>query len=336
MTDRLHSHLLAGNGLATPHDVVAHFGAMQAQDYLGALWAVGVRMKGDATEGEIERAIAERRIVRCWPMRGTLHFVAAEDVRWMLELLAPRVLRRHRTRLERDFGLDTRTLRRCRTAAERTLRGGNASTRPELYAAFEAAGIATKGGRGLHILFALAHERVLCFGARRGKQPAFVLLDEWVAPSKPKPREEALAELATRYFRSHAPATPADFAWWSGLPLKEAKEAIDLSGPTASQAVAKVKSLHLLPPFDEYTVAYKDRTAILDPSFAKRVNAGGGILNAVVIIDGTVTGTWKRTLRRDTVDVTLAPFRPLTARETRAVDREIARYAAFLGSRIAT
>jgi hypothetical protein len=97
-----------------------------------------------------------------------------------------------------------------------------------------------------------------------------------------------------------------------------------------------VKSLHLLPPFDEYTVAYKDRTAILDPSFAKRVNAGGGILNAVVIIDGTVTGTWKRTLRRDTVDVTLAPFRPLTARETRAVDREIARYAAFLGSRIAT
>lgn len=248
MTDRLHSHLLAGNGLATPHDVVAHFGAMQAQDYLGALWAVGVRMQGEATEGEIERAIAERRIVRCWPMRGTLHFVAAEDVRWMLGLLAPRVLRRHGTRLERDFGLDTRTLRRCRTVAERMLRGGNASTRPELYAAFEAAGIATKGSRGLHILFALAHERVLCFGARRGKQPAFVLLDEWLPPSKPKPREEALAELATRYFRSHAPATPADFAWWSGLPLKEAKEAIGLSGATASQAVVNVKAVHILPP----------------------------------------------------------------------------------------
>jgi hypothetical protein len=130
---RLHSQLLVGNRAVTPHDVVSHLGAVQAQDYLGALWAIGLRMR-TAVEADVERAIEERSIVRCWPMRGTLHFVAAEDVRWMLELLAPAVLARHRARLRRDFELDPRVLRRCRTLIERALRGGRQLTRAEIYA----------------------------------------------------------------------------------------------------------------------------------------------------------------------------------------------------------
>lgn len=326
---RLHSQLLGGNPAATPHDAVAHFGAVQAQDYLGALWAVGVRTRG-AVERDVERAIAEREIVRCWPMRGTLHFVAAEDVRWMLELLAPRVLKRHRPRLEREFELDARVLRRCRTLLERALQGGNALTRPEIYATLEKAKIATAGSRGLHILFALAHERLICFGARRGRQPSFVLLDEWLPASKPKPREEALAELAKRYFTSHGPATIADFAWWSGLTAKEANEVLSLAGRIEPEGTSKA-SAHLLPPFDEYTVAYKDRSAVIDPMYAKRVNAGGGMINAIAIVDGIVVGNWKRELRGSNVEVAIAPFRPLTARETRALEREAARYAKFLG-----
>lgn len=314
---------------ASPHAVVSHFGALQAQDYLGALWAIGSRMR-DAVESDVERAIADRQIVRCWPLRGTLHFAASEDVRWMLDLLAARALQRHRTRLERDFNLDARALQRCRVVAERALRNGSALTRTELYAALERARIPTKNGRGLQIIFALAHQQVLCFGARRGKQPTFVLLDEWVPQSKPKPREEALGELAHRYLRSHGPATAADFAWWSGLTLSEATEAIALAGPQREPRARPKRRLFLLPPFDEFTVAYKDRGDILDPSFAKKVNAGGGMLNAVLVIDGIVSGTWKRTIRGDGVEVDLAPIHTLDATEMRAVAGEAERYARFL------
>jgi hypothetical protein len=192
------------------------------------------------------------------------------------------------------------------------------------------AGITPGGGRGLQILFALAHDRVLCFGSRRSKQPTFVLLDEWIAPSKPKPRDEALAEIARRYFRSHGPATVADFVWWSGLTVKEANEAIALAGPFEYPVAAR-PAVHLLPPFDEYTVAYKDRSAILDPQFARNLNAGGGMLNAVAVINGRVAAIWTRTLRPNSVAVKLAPLRELTPREQRAIDRELARYATFLG-----
>jgi hypothetical protein len=337
LAGRLQSHLLAGNALATPQAVVSHLTAVQAQDFLGALWGVGVRMPA-ALESDVERALDERTIVRCWPMRGTLHFVAAEDVRWMLELLAPRVLARHQPRLQREFGVDTRTLRRCRTLVERALQNDQALTRPEIYAILQKAKISTANSRGLHILFVLAHERVICFGPRRGKQPTFVLLDEWVPQSKPRSRDDALGELASRYLRGHGPATPADFAWWSGLSMKEAKEALSLAHPTdvvgdAKQARA---SVHLLPPFDEYTVAYKDRSPIVDAGFAKRVNAGGGILNAVLVVDGRVAGTWKRSFRGDAVEVTVSPFRRLSSREESEVEREASRYAKFLGVRLHT
>lgn len=325
---RLHSQLLAKNGAATPHAVVSHMLAVQAQDYLGALWAVGVRMRS-AVEADVEAALSEGSIVRCWPMRGTLHFVAAEDVRWMLDLLAPRVLARHRPRLEREFSLDAKTLKKCATLAEQALRGGHALTRPELYALFEKAKIATGASRGLHILFSLAHERLICFGPRRGKQPAFVLLDEWVPPSKPKSREEALAEVARRYLIGHGPATAADLAWWAGLTTREAKEAMALAGPARSRA-ARMPNVRLLPPFDEYTVAYKDRAAIVDPAFAKKVNAGGGMINAVLVIDGLVAGGWKRTLRGGKADVAITPFRSLTEAESRAADAEVVRYMAFV------
>lgn len=324
---RLHAHRLAGNAAASPHEVVSHFGAIQAQDYLGALWAIGARMK-NATVAGVEEAIAARKIVRCWPMRGTLHFVAAEDARWMLELLAPSVLKRHRTRLERDFSIDRAVVRRARGVIERKLRG-RAMTRAELYATLDAAKVPTGKGRGLHLIFALAHEQVICFGERSGKQPTFVLLDEWLPASKPKPRDEALAELATRYLQSHGPATATDFAWWAGLTPKEAKEAIALAGEPRSTTAKKTGAL-LLPPFDEYTVAYRDRSAVLDPRFAKKVNAGGGMLNAIVVVDGLVAGTWKRTIRGKSVRIETNFFG-----DAADLTRARKRYAKFLGLSLA-
>lgn len=323
---RLRNQLVIGSEARTPREVVARLGAVQAQDYLGGLWAVGLRM-AEGSEHDVERALDDRSIVRTWPLRGTLHFVAAEDVRWMLELLAGRILRRHAARQERMFGLSASVLRRSRAVVKERLQGGQQLTRPELYAA-----IRIEASAGLHVLWQLAHEGLTCFGPRRGKQQTFVLLDEWLPPREPMPEEDALAELARRYFTGHGPATADDFAWWSGLPLSTAKKAMEMAGPQLDEEErGSTTEVHLLPPFDEFTVGYRDRSAVLDPAFARRVNSGGGMLQAVVVIGGMVSGTWKRTLARDRVCVTASMFRPLKRGEKRELEAACERYARFLG-----
>jgi hypothetical protein len=324
---RLASQGISDPRFRTPRDVVSWLGAVQAQDYLGALWAVGLRML-QAVEADIECALADRSIVRSYPLRGTLHFVAAEDVQWMLELSAPRVLKSRLARLRREFGLDGAALSRARKVVEKTLQGGNALTREELYRALQRARISTASSRGLHITFHLAHEGLICFGPRKGKQQTWVLLEEWIPKRKKLHGEEAMAELARRYFASHAPATAADFAWWSGLPITVARR---LAPEFRAEGRERVRAIHLLPPFDEYLVGYKDRSAALDPKFVKQVNAGGGMLNATVVSDGEVVGTWKRTLKGDSVAIGVNLWRVLRRDEKRLLDAAAERYARFLG-----
>jgi hypothetical protein len=332
---RLRNQGIADPRFTSPHAVVSWFGAIQAQDYLGALWAVGLRMK-KAVEADIERALAERKIVRSWPLRGTLHFVAAEDLKWMLELLGPRMIGRNAARLKRAFELDASALRRCRTAVIRALEGGQQLTRGEFYDALGRARIRTNASRGLHIIFSLAQERLICFGPRRAKQHTFVLLDEWAPGSTNLKGDEALHELARRYFASHSPATAADFAWWSGLPVVEAKRAAEMVGALRKRKRAAIPtpSAWLLPAFDEYLVGYKDRSAVLDPAYVKRVNAGGGLLNPTIVIDGEVVGTWKRIMKRDGVAITRSLFRPLKKGEERLVSDAEERYTNFVGRNI--
>ena len=179
---RLANQQIARPTFAHPSEVVAWLGAVQAQDYLGALWAVGLRTPG-ATEQTIEQALAEKTIVRTWPMRGTIHFVAAADVRWMLELLAPRVVRRTMGRRS-ELGLDEATIAASAELIADALRGGRQLPRSAIDALLQQAHIATDSSRGLHILGRLAHDRLICFGARAGKQPTFALLDEWVPGAK--------------------------------------------------------------------------------------------------------------------------------------------------------
>ncbi|HEY6460450.1 MAG TPA: winged helix DNA-binding domain-containing protein, partial [Polyangiaceae bacterium] len=232
---------LRAQGIAEPRsrsavEVVTRLGAVQAQDYLGALWAVGLRTV-DATEADVEQALAAGSIVRTWPMRGTLHFVAAADARWILELLAPRMLARATGRL-RTLGLDEATFARARKALLKPLERAGRLTRPEVYATLERAGVSTAGQRGIHVLFQLAHDRFLCFGPRQGKQHTLVLFDAWLPRSKRLPREEALAELAARYVTGHGPATTTDFAWWSGLSPSDARLALDLARPRVEEHAA--------------------------------------------------------------------------------------------------
>ncbi|MEO8800665.1 MAG: crosslink repair DNA glycosylase YcaQ family protein, partial [Polyangiaceae bacterium] len=158
---RIHTQLTA---TASVHATVHRLGAVQAQDYLGALWAVGLRTNG-ATEATVEEALAEKKIVRTWPLRGTLHFVAAEDARWMLDVAAPATLHKAKKR-HRDLGIDEPTVKRSRAIFEKLLAKEGSVGRRGMYAALEDAGVSTEGQRGIHILFRLAHDGVLCFGAR--------------------------------------------------------------------------------------------------------------------------------------------------------------------------
>jgi Winged helix DNA-binding domain len=341
---RLANQHLAGTKFDTPAEAVRWMGAVQAQDYTGALWGVGLRT-AKATERMVERAIAERTIVRTWPMRRTLHFVAAADVRWMLELLTPRVLRSYSQRGPL-LGLDDGVFARSRKVLTRALAGGKQLRRTAIYERLEAAGISMAEGRGLHIVARLAIEGLLCFGAREGKQPTFALLDEWVPAAPRLERDAALAELARRYFTSHGPASLQDFVWWSGLTTSDARAGVEMAkphvmqeviagqtywlSPSAPDAKAVSAAAYLLPPYDEYTVAYKDRSAVLDPLYAKRVNTGNGVFSPTMVVDSQVVGLWKRTLKKDAVVITPSPFTKLGTVARRAVAAAASRYGEFL------
>jgi hypothetical protein len=211
---------------------------------------------------------------------------------------------------------------------------------------FEAARISTAGGRGLHILFRFALEGLVCFGAREGKEQTFALLAEWAPGAKKRARDESLAELARRYFTSHGPATWRDFAWWSGLRTADAREGLHLAsahlvrdtvdgvevwrGTSMPRATERALSAaYLLPPFDEYTVAYKDRTAALDPEHAKYAQSGG-MLSATIVVNGKVTGTWKRASAGDGVTITSTFFRKAGTDDAGTSLAASKRYARFL------
>jgi hypothetical protein len=331
LSSRLAHQQLVNPRFTAPADLVRWFGAVQAQDFFGSLWGLGQRLRG-ATQAAVEAAIDTRAIVRTWPMRGTLHYVPAEDARWMLALLTPRVIARSAGRY-RELELDEATFRRAHAVLVRALRGGKTLTRAEVYAALEKGGVSPAGQRGIHIIGHHAQKGLVCGGPRRGKQPTFVLLDEWLPPAKTPTRDEALATLAVRYFSSHGPATLQDFAWWTGLLVKEAQAAMALAGPSTVRDApprARSGSATLLPVWDEYLVAYQDRSAAtsgLGPERGRMQVVG----SPLILIDGRVRGAWRRTVTPRAVRVLIDPWMPLTRAERRAVEKAADRYAGFLG-----
>lgn len=341
---RLRSQLIAARRFTNPADTVAHLGAVQAQEYLSALWAVGLRTRG-ATEASVEQAIADRKLVRTWPMRGTIHLVHPSDVRWMLALLTPRVVAAAVSRF-RQLELNESLFARSKELFVQALQGGKQLTRDEMYRLLEAVGISTSGQRGYHLLWWVAQDGLICFGARQGKQQTFALLDEWVPTSKSLTRDESLAELARRYFTGRGPATLQDFVWWSGLPVGEARAGLEMAGsqllqetimgqaywasPNAPAPDDASLTAYLLPSFDEYLVGYRDRGAVLDPAHAKQAAPGGGMLSATVVLDGQVVGVWKRTIKRDRVQLEIAPFSGRNQAAMQIVAAAADRYARFL------
>ena len=340
---RLVNQQIAAQQFKTPGEIVKWLGAVQAQDYLGALWAVGCRLR-NAKEKDIEKAIADKNIVRTWPMRGTLHFVAPEDAKWMLQLLTPRVIARAAGEYKRS-GLDKKVFDKSRKVLIKTLQGGKQLERSEMYRVLEEAKIDTSNTRGLHILGLLAQEGIICFGPRRGKQQSFVLLDEWIPDSKLLKGDEALAELTKRYFTGHGPASIQDFVWWSGLTVIEAKKGLELvkknfveeeiNGQsywmTQTIARGKTSGTYLLPCFDEYLVGYKDRSAALEILHTKKVFTINGIFNPVVIINGQVVATWKRSFVKKEVLIQIQSFRALSPIQKLSIEKATKKYSRFIG-----
>jgi hypothetical protein len=342
---RLAAQLLAGPGAAGPAEAVRRLGAVQGQDFPGAVTSVALRT-ADRRRKDVEVALDDGEIVRSWPMRGTLHVVAAEDLPWMLRLLCTRVLSGLAARWA-QLQLTEAEAERAREIVLHTLAGGRRMRRADLLVAIDAAGVATTGQRGAHLLGFLSRTGTLCLGPTDGTgEQLFVLLDEWVRAPRRLAGDEALGELARRFFLGHGPATVHDLARWAGLPLGAARTGIAVARPDLAAldvdgvehlldpatpdrlagSRAEAEGLLLLPGFDEFVLGYRDRSTILDPEFADRIVPGNnGMFRPTVVLGGRIVGTWQWTGRGARRAVTATPFtafpEEVTARITEAADR---------------
>ena len=339
---RLYNQHIAGSPFEKPEEVVAWLGAVQAQDYLGAKWALGLRMQ-QGTGEVIEQALAEGTILRTHLMRPTWHFVTPADIRWILALTAPRVNGVNGS-MYRKLELDEALFRRSNALIAKALQGGQQLTRAELGSALAEAGIVAEGLRLGYIIHRAELDAVVCSGGRRGKQLTYALLDERAPQAKTLARDEALAELTKRYFASHGPAMVQDFAWWSGLTKADAKAGLEMSRSHLVEEVVDGRSYwrssalptaenssptaYLLPPYDEYTIAYKDHRAILDPRHAQP--ARDAVYGGAIVIDGQVAGYWRRTFKKATVVIELNPFMALNEAQYRAIRAAAEGYGAFV------
>ncbi len=344
---RLRNEHLLGPPLAKPEDVVQWLAAVQAQDYLGAKWAIAQRTRRCA-DADVEAAFQAGKILRTHIMRPTWHFVVPADIRWMQALTAPRV-RALNAPFERKMDFTEATFARSHAIIAKALQGGGHQTREELGRILAQAGIPAVGLRLAYLMMRAELDAVICSGPRRGKQFTYALLDERAPAARSLPRQEAMGRLAERYFASHGPALVHDFAWWSGLKVSDAKEAVAMLEPglghdmldgktywfVASQKTPprpRAPLVHLLPNYDEALISYADYSIAVDPSAVTTIHQRETVLaNHLIAINGRVVGGWRRTLAKDLVRIELKLLRRLNKAEAAALRKAAADYGRFLG-----
>ena len=319
--------------------VVRRLGAMQAQEFAEAKWSLAQRMEGEPTDAEIEESFARGEILRTHVLRPTWHFVAPEDLRWMLRLTAPRVHQASRPQY-RANELDDGILARTDEILRETLSDGEPRTRRELGEALAARGVEATGSRLAYISTHAELEAVVCSGPRRGRQHTYRLVDDLVPPQPERDRDDALAELARRYFGGHGPASIRDFAWWSGLKISDCRAAVELaredleeiagddrswwSGPRPAR-VPRRTGADLIATYDELIVAFQD----LRLAYAGEARMDP--FERPLLIDGVCAGTWRRALARDRVDVQVTTFGDIGGAAGAAVTSAVERFGRFLG-----
>jgi hypothetical protein len=341
-TQRIHP---AANG--TVAETVRHLLAIQAQDFAQSLWAVGLRTHG-SFRSDVLAALQSGDVVRTLPMRGTLHLIPAEDLRWMIALTAARSLQSAATRFAR-LGLDRATFDRAEAVTRREL-AGRAMSRDEFLKLLGANGIAPDGQRGYHVIFYLSQLSLICWGPPSGTQQALVLVDDWIAPEPEQPRDAALAEFALRYFAGHGPATLRDFAWWTKLTLADARAGMSASAGEltelthtgtsywiatseldAASSSRATSAVHVLPGFDEYLLGYQDRLLPLAAEHSERIVPGNnGIFLPTIVSNGRVAGTWRRDPKSKSSAITPEHFTAANASQHASFARAARGYARFM------
>lgn len=281
--------MLDGVSSNGPEEVMKHMGCIQGQDYQSALWAIGMRSKHGTTVSQIKRAFSSRKIVRTWLLRGTIHVANAPNVKWISNLLTPGLIKIALKR-ESNRGLDQETVDRVEKLFVEMLTGGNKLTRTEMYNLVEAGGVSPENNLGYHMLYRAAWDGLICFGDNDGDENTFVLLDEWIKNGVDIEGSEAIATLAETYFDSHGPAKLSDFAWWSGLRMKDIKSSLStypgiiapstmnpdlyISREIGKQRKTFEESVLLLPAYDEYFLGYADRSLAFGDDLTKYYSKG--------------------------------------------------------------
>ncbi len=334
---RLLNQRITRPGSRSPEKLVAWMGAVQAQEYGPAKWGLALRSPGSTTDAAIERAIQQGRILRTHVLRPTWHFVTPADIRWMLELTAPQVHRRMAP-YDRQLGLDADVKTRATRVMEHALGESRYLTRLELGAHLVRARLP---GRSTHLAHLAMHaelEGVICSGPRRGKRSTYGLLSDRAPAARRLPRDEALAQLTRRYFRSHGPATVRDFVWWSGLRTLDAQRGLEMNraksrevdgirywslGRETPGVSSRKTAVHLLPIYDEYLVAYRDHQVVPRPAYVL------GNFQHALVIGGQVAGTWRTIPGSKGLTIHVTTLRRLTAVERSALAQAVARYRKF-------
>ncbi|MDR3286666.1 MAG: winged helix DNA-binding domain-containing protein [Prevotellaceae bacterium] len=308
----------------SPKDVVSWMGAIQAQDYNMCKWAVGVRLKS-ATISDVENALARGEILRTHVMRPTWHLVAAEDIRWMLELNKEKLKAQGAT-YANYLGITENLHSKATKIIVKMLEGNNHLSRQEIGVELDKSSIKGIQARMInYFMYRAEIEGIVCSGIDKGKKQTYSLIDERVKPTKKLNKDEALALLATKYFRSHSPASLQDFSWWSGLNISDSKQAINLIDTdllkeklsNSSQLLIHkscdltsclAKCASLLPSFDEYIISYKDRTSVIDLQHQPKAFSKNGIFHPIVMYKGKIVATWKKSETKDKTKITISPF----------------------------
>lgn len=340
---RLFNTGLIGSSFNSPVEVIEHLGAVQAQDFAAAKWAVGLRMQ-KATDQTIEQAFNEGKILRTHVMRPTWHFVMPQDIKWMLELTAPQV-KKLLVPSDRNLGITKELLSLSQKTFQQTLEGNTFLTRLELGAELEKRGVKAKGQLLAHIIMHAELDGIVCSGPRKAKQFTYSLLDERATGAQRLTREESLGKLALKYFVGHGPAQVKDFAWWSGLSMEDAKQGLKLTeGLLETKTVEDktywftgaenqrpdVVSGYLLSIYDEYTIGYRDRSVLGEERIFERLISMGNALTAVMVFDGQIVGTWKRQLKKNKIEIKLSPFKELDPNAKLAFEKAVDKYSQFL------
>lgn len=315
---RLYSQQLANPIFNRPKDLVSWMGAVQAQNYNMAKWAIGIRLQS-ATDEIVETSFQQGEILRTHILRPTWHFIAAEDIRWMLKLSAQRI-RAANESFGKNLEITEKLYTKSNRLIEKHLKGNNHLTKQEIGNMLEKENIKIDIHRLNRFIIRAETENIICSGINKGNKQTYALLDERVPPMKELIKDEALAKLADKYFKSHSPATLEDFCWWSGLSITEARHAIDLIKSdlvkdqygaqknifiheSCNYSLFQEDIFHFLPSFDEYLISYKDRSAALKEKYRSKAFNNYGTFYPVILHNGQITGNWK--LHRNKSGVTI-------------------------------